>query len=217
MPDHLVYESHYSRPNHYNYQDWLYLPYIKSLTKALKLQVGSTILDFGCGQGYFSNAFNNLGLIVHGIDKSSTGISYARSSYPDSITFSVGDEKSLDPTKPYDYIFIRSCSVYNTIQHDESQNLTKALINNLKPNGILIWDYYTRFKNNSNSTWLYHQPENIKQIFPTYKLRRIYFINRLDTLLLRSLAFHPLVNKQLRMVSKALGLGGELIAIIERQ
>ena len=69
------------------YEDWYHTPRgawigdteFRLLMKMLKPVQGGTLLDIGCGSGYFSRRFANKGLAVIGIDPDNTMLAYAQS------------------------------------------------------------------------------------------------------------------------------------------
>src|ERR1700751_2894870 len=86
------YDETYKRPNYFRYQSWLYEPYISGLIAFCGLKKGASVLDVGCGQGFFSYLFSRNGMRVHGIDMSGTGIRAAQRLYGHlGITFAVSD------------------------------------------------------------------------------------------------------------------------------
>lgn len=68
------------------YQKKVILP---NLLRAMRIRRGETILDVGCGQGFFSRAFAEEGARVTGIDISRELVSLARSHSPRAIRFEV--------------------------------------------------------------------------------------------------------------------------------
>lgn len=59
------------------------VPAIIGILKKLKLNVGSRILDVGCGGGALVNRIYNIGFMnIWGIDASQSGVSLARASFP---------------------------------------------------------------------------------------------------------------------------------------
>lgn len=64
---------------------------------------GSTILDVGCGTGYFTRRFAGIGLKATGIDVAPPFIEYAKNKDPRS-TYHVGSAEALPfPDKSFDY------------------------------------------------------------------------------------------------------------------
>ena len=109
------YNESYKRKNYFHYQSWVYAPYISSLISYSGLKKESSVLDVGCGQGFFSSLFNKYGMRVHGIDLSDAGVEMAKNQYGrPGLTFSVEDVETARFAEPFDCVFVRSCSLYNT-------------------------------------------------------------------------------------------------------
>ena len=106
------YNTKYAERNCFRYHEWLYAPYISSLISFCDLQRGSSILDVGCGQGFFSYLFHKCGMKVHGMDISQVGIQVAKSIYGHlGIKFEVADIHTAAFPVKFDGIFVRSCSL----------------------------------------------------------------------------------------------------------
>ena len=69
-----------------SYQKELILP---KLLKLMQIQKGEKILDLACGQGFFTNQFQNAGAEVTGVDISPELIQIARNNSPKDIHFFV--------------------------------------------------------------------------------------------------------------------------------
>ena len=75
------YDENYRHENYFRDRTWLYLPFIKALVKKAALRKGFSILDAGCGQGFFTSLFARLGLKATGVDLSVEGIKRATNKY----------------------------------------------------------------------------------------------------------------------------------------
>ncbi len=129
-----AYNEKYRRGSYFAYRNWLYRPFAKSLIRKAKLWRGSSILDAGCGQGYFTSLFAGFGLVSFGIDLSQEGIDSAERVYGWSgANFAVGDILSLKCTGYYDCVFVRGLSLYNTAEFRRTRSTTDALLSYLKP------------------------------------------------------------------------------------
>ncbi len=72
-----AYNSMYRKPNYFGYGRWLYRPFLAALVKKAGLRPRSTLLDAGCGQGFFAALLSELGFTVTGVDVSAAGIEAA--------------------------------------------------------------------------------------------------------------------------------------------
>lgn len=69
------YEAWYHTPR----GEWIGETEFSLLLQLMRPGPGQTVLDVGCGSGYFSRRFANVGLAVTGIDPDPTMLEYARS------------------------------------------------------------------------------------------------------------------------------------------
>src|SRR5207249_8437557 len=89
------YDVKYRDANYFRYRRGLYAPYVSTLVRACGLPAGSSVLDVGCGQGFFSYLFHAHGMRVTGVDVSETGIQTAERLYGRrGITFAVADVRT---------------------------------------------------------------------------------------------------------------------------
>lgn len=74
------------------YQTGLILP---NVLRLLEIKKGETLLDLGCGQGFFAREFFKVGAVVSGIDLSPKLISIAKEKSPREIKFGVSSADKL--------------------------------------------------------------------------------------------------------------------------
>ncbi len=92
------YDTQYQKPNYFSYSERLYAGYLSGLIQACGLKPGATVLDVGCGQGFFSYLFRKHGMAVRGIDISAVGIRAAQDLYRHlGIEFVVEDIETSAP------------------------------------------------------------------------------------------------------------------------
>src|ERR1700693_2612534 len=177
------YDEIYKRQNYFHYPSWIYGPYVSSLIKFCGLRKGASILDVGCGQGFFSYLFSKHGMKVHGVDLSETGISAARNLYGRfGITFSVADVQTLTLPEQFDCVFVRSCSLYNTEAFPLEKEVTRNFLRNLKSSGTLVFGYNSNFSSKESTTWRYHSLEDVERHFSGYSNAEVFFLNKATTL-----------------------------------
>jgi SAM-dependent methyltransferase len=211
------YNQSYKRRNYFRYPAWIYAPYISSLIGFCSLKKGDSILDVGCGQGFFSHLFSRHGLRVLGVDLSETGIRTAESSYRETgLRFAVTDIKTASFPEQFDSIFVRSCSLYNTDDFSLRNDLTENLVRHLKPGGTFIFAYNCNFSGKPSPKWRYHSFEDVQRHFSQYPNAGCFFINKIATYLFRARSFTPLATRFNILVSEVSGMGGELICIFKK-
>lgn len=126
---------------------------LNRVIKPLQLQEGLRILDLGCGNGFFSALFSELGFEVVGVDKSTVSISYAKRHFPKPsfLYMDAHDLQSEFKTESFDVIFARGMSWYhyelNGINRHgvDVPNCTRGLFRFLKKKGIFIFQGKTDF------------------------------------------------------------------------
>lgn len=212
------YEAIYSAGHPFLYRRWLYEPFIRAVVKEAGLNRGAKILDVGCGQGFFTALFADLGLDAVGVDSSVEGIRSAVRDYGfTGARFEVGDALSLTREVEFDAVFVRGLSLYNSTNLEQTHKITQTLLHYLKPDGVLIFAYGTNLSpRRKKESWIHHSLADAKKYFSSYPGARIYFSFRAETLLLRTWAFSTVFTSVFAVVSRLCGLGGELVGFIPR-
>lgn len=211
------YDESYKKKNYFRHRKWLYAPYISSLIAFLGLEEGSSVLDVGCGQGFFCDLFGKHGMKVHGIDISGNGIRTAETLYGrPGITFAVSDIRTARFPEQFDCIFVRSCSLYNTDSFSSKRNVTQELLSHLKPGGIFVFAYNSNFSSKISPTWRYHSLEDVRQHFSNYSGVQVFFLNKIITFLLRKYSMTWLVTQFNILLSRLSGMGGEFVCMFRK-
>ena len=214
-----AYDKHYTRKNYFAYRRWLYRPYIKALVVKLGLEPGARILDVGCGQGFFTGLFADMGLDALGIDISSEGIRAALRECGDRsrVRLLVGDIRKIDLKEEFDCVFTRSCSLYNTDEFAVRSEVSEDLMKVVKPGGLLVFDYYSRpCSSEKGSAWRYHSFEDVQSHFSGMGEVQCFFSSRVDTVLFGSFALSRQMTKLNLLVARRIGIGGELLAMVRK-
>lgn len=213
-----AYDKKYRRGHYFTYREWLYRPFVKALVKKANLRAGCSVLDVGCGQGFFSRLFADLGLRPVGIDISTEAIRSAERDYCSSgARFEVGDVLSLKYQGAYDCVFARGLSLYNSPEFDQTHDVTDVLLACLKAGGVMIFDYHTKLcPRRKSESWIYHSFSDAKKHFSSYPGAKVYFSLRIETLLFGSYAFRFPFSRLAALISRSIGIGGELIAFVPR-
>lgn len=104
------------------------------------------LLDVGCGDGFWTSIFRELGFEATGVDLSPGGIEAARSRYP-GIEFRVADADAPLPFEPgsFDVIFCRAISHFGEpdLEIPRVTWLIDRLMALLAPGGVLLASYHT--------------------------------------------------------------------------
>lgn len=198
---------------------WLFRSFVSSVVSLSGLKAGSSILDVGCGQGFFSYLLHRHGLKVYGIDISETGIEVAQNLYGAlGINFVVGDVRTIPLAMKYDCVFTRACSLYNIKDFPMSPAITDGLLGYVKDDGVFIFAYNTKLNPMQKSkSWMYHTLSDVERHFSRYPMVKIYVVNRLDMLLIGKYAFNSLFTRLNVFMSKTLGLGVEFICVVRKR
>lgn len=110
---------------------------IKWLTKAGLTEKNPALLDVGCADGNFTEAFRKLGCTSTGLDYSEVIIEQAKQKYPlCSFIHMNGFEPTLESS--YDIIFCRGFSGFNTHDLDFIAGWSNKYIQHLNAGGFLI-------------------------------------------------------------------------------
>jgi len=212
------YPEVYRIPPPFAYRRWLYQPFVRALMNKAQVTEGCTILDVGCGQGFFSGLFADMGLKPLGVDVSLELIQSAKENHEaKGASFEVGDAVSLLHEGEFDCVFVRGLSLYNCDDLQRTHQVTKSLLRYLKPTGVLIFAYGTNLcPRKKKASWAYHCLPDTRAYFSTYPASTVYFSLRLETLVLGSWAFSRPLTFLASIISRAFGTGGELIAVVPR-
>lgn len=213
------YDVFYEEKNPFGYKEWIYKPYLKSLLAKAGLKPGSTILDVGCGQGFFSNLLRNCGMRVTGVDISDTGVRAASKNYGSSdIRFVAADINTMPAGSAFDCVFVRSLSLYNVEDFSGNHDVTDRLMQYVKRGGVFIFAYNTNLKfTNRGGPWRYHTLRQGRQHFASYSNVKCFFTLKIDAVILRTLAFNYLFSKVNSILSSLFGIGGEIVCILQKE
>jgi SAM-dependent methyltransferase len=144
-------------PNKSWFEDWFNSPYyhilyanrseeeaelfIKAIVEFLNLSKGEKVIDIACGKGRHAKTMAKLGLDVTGIDLSPNSIVEANLCACANLKFDVWDMRKTYMAKTYDVVF----NLFSSFGYfsDDSEDLAciHAFAENLKPGGLLVFDY----------------------------------------------------------------------------
>ncbi len=212
------YDEKYRGGHYFKYRDWLYQPFIKALINKADVSTGSLILDLGCGQGFFTKSFSQLGLKALGVDVSAEAVRSAEANFDSTgAKFETGDVLSLPYKATYDCVFVRGLSLYNSKDFERQRNITDTFLDYLKSDGVMIFSYCTNFSPRMKSTgYIHHSLEDARKHFAVYVGAKVYFSLRIETLLLGRMALCSPLTLLCKLASRFTGIGGELVAFVPR-
>lgn len=128
----------------------------------LCLVEGDTILDCGCGPGFYCERFNRKGLKVTGIDISENSINYAQKSAANkkiTVNYLCQNYLDMNYTNEFNAVFI-IWQDFCVLNYSERIKFLTHVYKALKPNGYFVLDISTpRVEDNYNesSTWSAHE------------------------------------------------------------
>ena len=97
--------------------------------------VGSTILDFGCGDGESTEEYSKIGHVI-GVDFSEVRLEMARKRLPD-VVFMQGDVRNAHTFGQYDVVIAQRLLI-NLASWEEQSIAIDHLMNMVKPDGKLL-------------------------------------------------------------------------------
>ena len=210
------YDNLYRQENAFRHRETVYRPFIRGLIAKTKLKPGSTVLDAGCGQGFFSSLFHESGMAVYGVDISTTaiGLNNKKYSYP-GIKFLAGDILAMPFKIKFDCVFVKSCSLYNCNEFAVKREVTDSLLTYVKPGGLFIFAYNSNlFPLTEDVVWRHHTLEQLNAHFSRYANAETFFINKILALLAGKYAYNSLSTRLGIYLSRTIRGGGELVCII---
>ena len=120
--------------------------FLNNIVSLMKMPVGSSIIDLACGKGRHSVFLNNAGFKVKGVDLSANSIDYAKQFENENLHFEVADLRNLCIEPQFDYAFNLFTSFAYFKSDEENQQVLNQFRYCLKPNGILLLDFFNAEK-----------------------------------------------------------------------
>ena len=106
---------------------------------------GASVCDLGCGPGLYTNRYAEHGATVHGLDFSSSSISYARSHPPlnaEPVTYQVADYLAAPLPEQQDLVTLIYCDLC-PLSPMQRQTLLGKIRQSLKPGGRFLFDVFS--------------------------------------------------------------------------
>jgi ubiquinone/menaquinone biosynthesis C-methylase UbiE len=159
-------------------QDHVYVQMLCSFLTDLRHR---SVLDVGCGRGYWSHLFHECGVgRVVGVDLSQTGLDVARREVP-ACEFILADAKQLQfADNTFDMVFCQGLSEYNTADLAKAQSVGQELLRCLKDTGLLVFANSTNLSGKSKNAWVNHRKETILRYLTSLncQIEATYFFDR---------------------------------------
>jgi len=132
----------FERPFYYHHQPRNERRFAESLLARYAVPAGARVLDLGCGNGFYADAFSRAGMQVTAVDLSDAVIGYARRTYGDDVTWIAGDAFALPFEGQFDFAFCHFFTFFNAADNPSSfAEYGRAMLRYLKPGGTLwfVW------------------------------------------------------------------------------
>jgi len=215
------YDRLYAQTNYFGHREKHYDPFVRALVKVSALQPGSTLLDVGCGQGFFSSLFARHGMKVVGIDFSKQAVEVARAEYHGlDLEFIACDALLYKAQVPFDCIFTRSCSLYNRSPFESSFEVTRVLLTNLRNNGVFVFVYNTNLREQYHSgAWLNHAYKTIRRCLMSLDCAemRFFVVNKLDMMVFGDRCLNVVLSLINRAVVPIARVGCEVVCVFRKK
>lgn len=131
-----------------------------------ELRPGETLLDVGCGDGFWTDLFAEAGFLSTGVDFSPGGIEVARTAYP-RPTFLVGDAEDLPfADDSFDIVFTRAISHLSRpdLFTDASRRLMASMRRVLRPGGLILISFYSRRDGGGTPEHAWHRVSDLVRL-----------------------------------------------------
>ncbi len=111
--------------------------YGNSMIQLIDAKPGSKVLDLGCGNGALSQALQQKGFQVTGLDASRELLAVAEKEHPD-IRFVLGDATDFSLPEPVDVVF--SNAVFHWIDGERQQDMLRCVYRSLTKGGEFVFE-----------------------------------------------------------------------------
>ena len=143
-----TYDNFYKGNNDYSRKYKQDTVFFRSLFKKLGINDNQSILEIGCGSGYYLKIFKDLGLQhITGTDFSDQAVNWAqRNTEGMQIQIKHMDTFNLTfPVNTFDIVIAIGHSPLNTDKYEDIVNLLKKISLIIKPGGYFIFIYSTNY------------------------------------------------------------------------
>lgn len=168
--------TRFARPFYYHHQPQQERAFVRSLLAKYGVRPGSRLIDLGCGNGFYADAFASLGMRVTAVDLSDAVIEYARNTRTEPVEWIAGDAFSLPLAGQFDYAFCHFFTFFNAADRPaELADHGRAMMRYLNPGGTLWFVWHsdltaTRLPPERFSIMNYTIPQ-LETLFPDYRVQ----------------------------------------------
>lgn len=128
------------------------------IVEHFNLATGSSVIDFGCGPGLYTQRFAKCGAAVTGVDFSENSLAYARGKAAEeraSIQYLHANYLEFQVDRSYDLVTMIMCD-YTALSPSQRRTLLEKFHGLLKPDGALLLDVYSHhYFNKTNEQAVY--------------------------------------------------------------
>lgn len=194
------YDRFYKEGDFRYYSEELSTTMLRTLLEKLRLQPGSSILDVGCGTGYYAELLSKLGMRTTGVDVSISGLHKARMRYT-ALPLVCGDANLLPFRKEeFSAAFLFGCSLMNTANNLHMYRLLSESAFLVRAGGWIVATSSSDFSGKTKGGWLQHLPDDFRRVTRMFgESRSFLWITHPRLFALRGLALHRLVQTLLRL------------------
>jgi SAM-dependent methyltransferase len=132
------------RPFYYHHHPRHERAFVRSLLAKHDVPQGARLIDLGCGNGFYADAFAAQGLRVTAVDLSETAIEYAKSTHAHKVDWIAGDAFTLPFEGEFDYAFCHFFTFFNAADHPPAfAEYGRKMMRYLRPGGTLWFVWHT--------------------------------------------------------------------------
>ncbi len=129
----------------------------RHLIRRFGIPRGARVLEAACGSGFHTHLFNRMGLNCVGVDRSETGIRWAREYYPGHKYYCADVRRPLPvPPESFDVVVTRGCGLYHYDLADPNvHETTRCLMRYVRPGGLFVLIIVTDLSGRKPSTGIW--------------------------------------------------------------
>jgi len=118
--------------------------FVRSLLSKYRVPKGASIIDIGCGNGFYASKFASSGLNVTAVDLSDTAIEHAKREYGEQVKWIAGDAFALPFDGEFEYGFCHFFTFFNAADVPaQFADYGHAMMKYLRPGGTLFFIWHS--------------------------------------------------------------------------